>query len=328
MHIGWAGDEAEGRASSRWRGASLAFALIFSLAAAAHAQNSEPNQPTEGSSQEGAPSAGAIEPGGVATPHPGDASTICQLMASAAVANGLPVEFFARVIWQESRLRPDAIGPVTRSGHQAQGIAQFMPMTAAERLLQNPFDPSQALPKSAEFLRDLRAQFGNLGLAAAAYNAGPQRVRDWLAGKRTLPSETQAYVRNVTGRSAEEWLRPQPEIPSLIVPAGIPCGESFKQTAKVQSPVKEARQETILPWGVQLVGDRSELKALANYRQLQKKHQAILGGYEPVVLRTNIRGGDQAIWTRVRVDSESRPSAELLCSRLRAVGENCLVQRN
>ena len=47
---------------------------------------------------------------------------------------------------------------------------------------------NMALPKSAEFLRELRAQFGNLGLAAAAYNAGPQRVQDWLRGKRTLPS--------------------------------------------------------------------------------------------------------------------------------------------
>jgi soluble lytic murein transglycosylase-like protein len=46
-----------------------------------------------------------------------------------------------------------------------------MPMTAAERLLRNPFDPAEALPKSAEFLRELQEQFGNLGLAAAAYNA-------------------------------------------------------------------------------------------------------------------------------------------------------------
>jgi Transglycosylase SLT domain len=59
-------------------------------------------------------------------------------------------------------------------------------------LLLDAFDPAQALPKSAEFLRELRAQFGNLGLAAAAYNAGPQRVQDWLAGKRRLPSETLA----------------------------------------------------------------------------------------------------------------------------------------
>jgi soluble lytic murein transglycosylase-like protein len=106
----------------------------------------------------------------------GNSVSICQLVESAAAANGLPFEFFARVIWQESRFRSDAIGPMTRSGAQAQGIAQFMPLTAAERLVRNPLDPAQALPKSAEFLRDLRSKFGNLGLAAAAYNAGPGRV--------------------------------------------------------------------------------------------------------------------------------------------------------
>jgi hypothetical protein len=91
--------------------------------------------------------------------------------------------------------------------------------------------------------------------------------------------------------------------------------------------VKEASsQRTILSWAVQLVGDRSEQKALANYQQIQKKHEALLGPYQPVVLATAIRGRAQAIWTRVRVETEDRP--ELLCSRLRAVGENCLVQRN
>ena len=89
----------------------------------------------------------------------------------------MPVEFFARLIWQESRLRPDAIGPVTRSGKRAQGIAQFMPATAADRLLLDAFDPAQALPKSAEFLRELRAQFGNIGLAAAALTPVPSVYR-------------------------------------------------------------------------------------------------------------------------------------------------------
>src|SRR5947209_15206077 len=84
------------------------------------------------------------------------AESICLMIEAAALANGLPLDFFARVIWQESRFRPDAIGPVTRSGEQAQGIAQFMPRTAAERQLFDPFDPIQALPKSAEFLAELR----------------------------------------------------------------------------------------------------------------------------------------------------------------------------
>ena len=93
---------------------------------------------------------------------------MCLMIESAARSHGLPLEFFARVIWQESRFQPDAVGPLTRSGERAQGIAQFMPGTAAERRLLDPFDPVQALPKSAEFLNELRSQFGNLGLAAAA----------------------------------------------------------------------------------------------------------------------------------------------------------------
>src|SRR5690349_13672827 len=130
---------------------------------------------------------------------------ICLMIESAARANDLPLEFFARVIWQESRFQSDAVGPVTRSGQRAQGIAQFMPGTAGERRLLDPFDPVQALPKSAEFLNELRGQFGNLGLAAAAYNAGPKRVQDWLAGIGAMPQETRNYVFAITGTSVEDW---------------------------------------------------------------------------------------------------------------------------
>ena len=82
-----------------------------------------------------------------------------------------------------------------------------MPATARERGLVDPFDPFEAIPKSAELLKAYRDRFGNLGFAAAAYNAGPQRVRDWLSGRATLPAETRDYVAKVTGRSAEDWRR-------------------------------------------------------------------------------------------------------------------------
>jgi soluble lytic murein transglycosylase-like protein len=108
--------------------------------------------------------------------------SVCLLVESAARANDLPTEFFVRLIWQESRFKPTAVGPRTRNGKHALGIAQFMPGTAAERNLLDPLNPIEALPKAAEFLKDLRSRFGNLGLAAAAYNAGPGRVRAWLAG--------------------------------------------------------------------------------------------------------------------------------------------------
>src|SRR5262249_20209520 len=127
---------------------------------------------------------------------PSTVPALCAALATAAATNDLPVDFFTRLIWQESHFKPDAI---SRKG--AQGIAQFMPATARLSGLANPFDPLEAIAKSGQLLRDLRREFGNLGLAAAAYNAGSGRVRDWLGGRRPLPGETRAYVRFVTGRS-------------------------------------------------------------------------------------------------------------------------------
>ena len=53
------------------------------------------------------------------------------------------------------------------------GVAQFMSGTASERGLADPFDPATAIPASAKLLAELARRFGNLGLSAAAYNAGP-----------------------------------------------------------------------------------------------------------------------------------------------------------
>jgi soluble lytic murein transglycosylase-like protein len=154
----------------------------------------------------------SVEELAIPRPNPAEAArdsetreAMCLMVESAARAANLPLEFFARVIWQESRFQTDAVGPVTRSGQRAQGIAQFMPGTASERRLLDPFDPVQALPKSAEFLGELRDQFGNLGLAAAAYNAGPRRVQEWLAGTGYMPQETRNYVSAITGSTVEEW---------------------------------------------------------------------------------------------------------------------------
>ena len=112
-------------------------------------------------------------------------TSVCRLIESSARTQSLPVAFLTRLIWQESSFRSNSISPAG-----AQGIAQFMPKTADERGLANPFDPEEAIPKSAELLADLKQRFGNLGLAAAAYNAGPARVANWLVGHGNLPAET------------------------------------------------------------------------------------------------------------------------------------------
>jgi hypothetical protein len=149
------------------------------------------------------PSAAPSQP--TAPNNPPTADDICRAVEEDAAANGLPVEFFARVIWQESRFNAQAVSP-----KGARGIAQFMPQTADWRGLADPFDPIEALKNSASYLHDLQTKFGNLGLAAAGYNAGPGRVSAWLAGRRALPSETRNYVAIITGWTADEWASPSP----------------------------------------------------------------------------------------------------------------------
>jgi Transglycosylase SLT domain/SPOR domain len=250
---------------------------------------------------------------------PADAAdSVCQALAAAAGANDLPIDFFTRLIWQESRFDPKA---VSRAG--AQGVAQFMPATASGRGLADPFDPLEAIPKSAQLLRDLRRDFGNLGLAAAAYNAGPGRVRDWLAGRRRLPDETRAYVRLITGRSAEEWTGGE-AVAEMNVGNGVPCRQ---MSLVLPGPGAAAPgPKPVDPWGVELVGSSSEATALAAYRQLQQKH-SILAGREPRVVRHGLVRGAMGS-ARIRVGAESRASAERLCADLRAAGASCEVLRN
>jgi Transglycosylase SLT domain len=143
---------------------------------------------------------------------------LCNALMTSAQDNDLPVPFFANLIWQESRLQRDS---VSRAG--ALGIAQFMPEVAVEVGLADPFDPRQAIPASARFLRVLRQHFGNLGYVAAAYNAGAHRVGDWLDRRHPLPQETRTYVLRVTGRSAEAWRKSAPDDSRLTFAPSLPC---------------------------------------------------------------------------------------------------------
>ena len=82
-----------------------------------------------------------------------------------------------------------------------------------------------------EFLTRLIWQ--GVGLAAAAYNAGPKRVQDWVARRGGLPQETQAYVRIVTGRSAEEWMAAKSSALNVMLQTAcrVRRSRSFLQTA-------------------------------------------------------------------------------------------------
>jgi Transglycosylase SLT domain len=247
--------------------------------------------------------------------------SVCEALATAAATNDLPIVFFSRLIWQESRFRPDAI---SRAG--AQGVAQFMPATARLRGLENPFDPLEAIAKSAQLLRDLRREFGNLGLAAAAYNAGSGRVREWLTVRRPLPGETQAYVRIVTGRSIEEWAAGgQTNLPEMPSGEVAPC-LAVAATAVQPKPEASQRTEIVKPWGVEVVGGPTPAKALTRYREWLPKYAAIVADREPHVVIRGILGQMGA--ARVRVGEDTQARAAKLCAALKAAGAYCDVLRN
>jgi Transglycosylase SLT domain/SPOR domain len=264
--------------------------------------------------------------------QPGTATSICLMARAAARANGLPFEFFARLIWQESRFRPDAIGPMTRSGERARGIAQFMPGTAAERGLLDPHDPVQALPKSAEFLRELADEFGNLGLAAAAYNAGARRVRDWLDGLGGLPAETRRYVEIITGHAAEDWAKAtasqQEERPTPMTCETMTALFREQPNLYLVRLQQHVVRSAASPWGVQISAGFSRERVLASYSTIEKRHRDALAGSDPIILQTTLRTRGTRPFYQVRIGADTRRSANQLCASLRKDRIPCMVLRN
>ena len=193
---------------------------------------------------------------------------ICRLIDGAATERGLPSEFLTRLIWRESSFRSHVVSPAG-----AQGIAQFMPGTARERGLLDPFDPEKAIPESARLLADLRADFGNLGLAAAAYNAGAARVRGWIAGERSLPFETQTYVRLVTGRPAEAWLDGKDAVPEK---SGADCNTTVASLGKAPADMGDGGIFAVAAnFGNKLVGDGGDERI---FRTLGQRGDFLVGG--------------------------------------------------
>ncbi len=245
---------------------------------------------------------------------------VCRMIETAAARQGLPPGFLTRLIWQESSFRPHVV-----SGAGAQGIAQFMPGTAGERGLADPFDPEQAIPKAAEFLAELRQRFGNLGLAAAAYNVGPARVASWLSGTGDLPFETQNYVEIVTRLPVEDWRGgASAAAKEAELKKGANCMETAALIAK-HEPLEFAGSTLTAPWGVQLAGAFRKGAALAAYGRARRQFASLIGDVEPMVIGRRAPGRGFARFWRVRVPSQSRAAAEALCGKIERAGGACAV---
>ena len=250
------------------------------------------------------------------------AEDVCRAIEDAAGAEGLDVGFFARLLWRESLFDASA---VSHAG--AQGIAQFMPGTAKLRGLVDPFNPAEAILASADYLKDLEREFGNLGLAAVAYNAGERRADRFLAGETGLPGETRAYVVAITGHAAEAW-RDGPDLePNLELDPGEPFREACLRKAVARSfpsfAPEAVSEPELLPWGVVL--------AALDSREAAERQAARVGALIPgeridhVRMRVPGRADRRHV---AQVGRDTREEAEALCRQLRAEGAVCMVLRN
>ncbi len=249
-------------------------------------------------------------------------TTLCGIVEASAKAEGLPVDFFTKLIWRESSFRPNAVSPAG-----AQGVAQFMPGTASERGLIDPFDPASAIPASARFLNELTLRFGNLGLAAAAYNAGPTALAHWLAGKGSLPFETQEYVLAVTGHDPEEWRSEKPTANSVPGAAPSSC-LSLIAALRVTAPSSGVVSGWFAPWGVQIAASFSKGSALRAFARAQHDYASVIGDMNPFVLGSVLRSRGWRPFYRVRLPAQTGGEARKLCARIQAVGGACAVLRS
>ncbi|MER8975579.1 MULTISPECIES: lytic transglycosylase domain-containing protein [unclassified Mesorhizobium] len=247
---------------------------------------------------------------------------VCNLIEAHADRNGLPRDFFARLIWKESRFDPNAVSPVG-----AEGIAQFMPGTARMRGLANSFDIEQAIPASAKYLAEMKSGFGNLGLAAAAYNAGESRVTRWLHSGGFLPMETESYVLDVMGEPADNFtntayagvIRPLDKKASFAA--------ACRELPVIMSRTVPMSSINIKPWGVQVAGNFRRAAALNQWLRVKSRFPAMLAGHDPVVSRVRTPIGRRGIYA-VRIGADSRAKADTICDKLQSVGGACIVVRN
>jgi hypothetical protein len=203
-----------------------------------------------------------------------------------------------------------------------------MPQTAGWHGLADPFDPIEALRHSAGYLRELRDRFGNLGLAAAAYNAGPGRVSAWLTSHRPLPGETRSYVAIITGWTADEWASESPpQTADTTIPQGVPC---TRLANLILAPKEEAKRiATYIPrWGIWLAAHLVESKAWAMYRERLKRFTSLVGDREPMVLQRQLPGMGRAMRYVITIADDDRRALDKLCQKLTAADIACDVMRN
>lgn len=119
-----------------------------------------------------------------------------------AIQYGQDPDLIASMVKRESSFNPNAVSPAG-----AQGIAQFMPKTAAAMGLANPFDPEAAIDAMVRHVRDLNVKYnGSIPDILSGYNRGEPSTDRWIRNGRdssTMPKETRDYIAAITTRGPQ-----------------------------------------------------------------------------------------------------------------------------
>lgn len=247
----------------------------------------------------------------------------CNAIRTFADRHGLNRDFFARLIWQESRFDPNAL-----SHANARGIAQFIPSTAARRGLTDPYNPADALEHSAQYLAEMVTRYGNEGLAAIGYNGGEKRAEGFLQGKG-LAQETVNYVPIITGLTAETWRDAPPKAHDMRLSKDRPFLPACYTMARKRRITRLAPPEpAIKPWGVQVAFATSQKRARTVARTKTRACSGLVGKEKPqLIYKKNRRSGKKGYYF-AQYGRKARDSAQRLCSRMRQAGCICLVVKN
>lgn len=247
---------------------------------------------------------------------------ICALIAKEAKSNTIPEDFFARLIWKESRFDHNAVSPAG-----AEGIAQFMPATAKLMDLANPFDIEQAIPASARHLADLKKNLGNFGLAAAAYNAGEGRVWRWLSSGGFLPLETEDYVLDVTGQPVDDFAARGTEVAKRPLDPKMDFDQACRKLPIIAFNTVAMSSVSRKPWGIQVAGNFRRSAAVNQFERMRRRFASVFEGHKPVVSRVRTHMGRRGVYT-VRIGADTHVEADTICTALRSAGGACIVMRN
>ena len=247
---------------------------------------------------------------------------VCRTIEKAAGENRLDPNFLARLLWKESMFEPEAVSPVG-----ALGIAQFMPETARMRKLDDPFNPAKAIHASADYLRYLIDGFGNMGLAAVAYNGGEARALRFFNGGQVLPYETQDYVEAITGHNAWKWRDDPPAEIDIRLSKEQGFRDACIKLAGNRSLKEFSTKARVWPWGVILASHPKQSGAQSQVNRLNRQLRPILGGKRISYVRKQMTGSGRRVYT-AQIGYSSRGEANAFCNQFRALGGRCIVLKN